>query len=179
MKRPMLFGIEGELADVELYSEDFPLKQTQALLITLDDIEAWVSHAKDHFGSDSLRSLAKHKNWLSIVENYVLEVRDVLDYGYDDDEDDDIELRRVIRCRLNADDPLVESLEAVFSDFPDDDDISEHQKGKAVAQTLISLTRFWMDQIYQLLQRMLSIITGDGEVLTILKRHELLTKLSF
>jgi hypothetical protein len=179
MKRPMLFVIEGELSEVELYSEDFPLKQTQALLITLDEIDVWVSHAKDHFGGDSLRSLAEHKNWLSIVENYVLEVRDVLDYGYDGDEDDDIELRRVIACRLNADDPLVESLEAVFSDFPDDDDISEHQKGKAVAQTLISLTRFWMDQIHQLLQRLLSIITGDGEVMTILKRHELLEKFSF
>lgn len=177
MKRPMLFGVEGELAAIESYAEYFPLMQTQALLITLDEIEAWVSHAKSHFGSESLRSIQGHKKWLEMVSGYVSEVRDVLEDGCDGDEDDDIDVRRVIACRLNADDFLVESLEAAFLDFPEDEDISDHQKGKAIAQTLISLTRFWMDQIYLLLQRLHSIITGDGEVLAILKRHDLLVRI--
>lgn len=177
MKRPMLFGVEGELADIESYSEDFPLMQTQALLITLDEIEAWVSHARSHFGSESLRSIQSHKKWLEMVGGYVSEVRDVLEDGYDGDGDDDIDVRRVIACRLNADDFLMESLEAVFLGFPEDDEIIDHQKGKAIAQTLIALTGFWMDQIYLLLQRLQSILAGDGEVLAILKRHDLLVRL--
>ncbi len=74
---------------------------------------------------------------------------------------------------------LVESLETVIDNCPHNDAILDQQRGKALAQTLASLTSFWIDQIHRLLQRLLSIITGDGEVLAILKRQEILANFSF
>jgi hypothetical protein len=46
------------------------------------------------------------------------------------------------------------------------------------AQTRASLTSFWIDQIHCLLQRLLSILTSDKEVLVIPERQELLAKLA-
>lgn len=179
MARPVVFFTDGALAQAKCYSNDFPLKQTQSLLLALDEIEAWVIHAQKHFGDESLPSLDEHKAWLSMVENHVLDVRYVLDGGDDSDEDDDLYSQRTIACRLNADDSLVESLETVIHFCPDTDAILDKKISKPLANTLASLTNFWIDQIHDLLTRLLAIITGDGEVLAILKRQELLAKLYF
>lgn len=175
----MLFFTEGALAPAAFYAQGFPLKQTQSLLMTLDEIDAWVVHAKKHFGNESLASLNDHKEWLDMVENHTMDIRYVIEEGNDSNEEAYLERKRAIACILSAEDILVESLESVIDNRPHNDAILNEQRSKALAQTLASLTSFWIDQIHLLLKRLLSIITGDSEVVAILKRQELLAKLSF
>lgn len=168
--QPLVFFADGPLTPAEALAEEFPFRQTQALIMTLDEIEAWVEQAKVCFGSARVPCLDTHREWLDLVLNYTLDVRDALDEG---------EEKEIIACRLSADDWPVESLLTVLDNCPSGDDITENQRNEAIGETLVSLTGFWIERIRQLLKRFLNIAMGDGEVLAILHRQEALAQLHF
>lgn len=168
--QPLVFFVDGPLTPPEALAEEFPYRQTQALIITLDEIEAWVEQAKTCLGTVRLSCMDTHREWLDLVLNHTLDMRDALD----EDEDEDL-----IACRLTADDPLVEALLTVLDNCPDGDEITENQRNEAVGETLVSLTSFWIQHIQMLLKRLLSAVTGDAEVLAIIHRQETLAKLHF
>lgn len=168
--QPLVFFVDGPLTPPDALADEFPFRQTQALIITLDEIEAWVEQAKICFGTVRLSCMDAHREWLDLVLNLTLDMRDALD----EDEDKDL-----IACRLTADDPLFEALLTVFDNCPDGDEITENQRNEAVGETLVSLTSFWIQHLQMLLKRLLSTVTGDGEVLAIIHRQETLAKLHF
>ena len=116
MKQPLVFLADGPLTPVEFLAEDFPLLQTQALLITLDELEAWVTEAQIRFRpvrvlkerqcSPPKPCLESCREWLDMAQNYVLDMREALE---EDEDSDDL-----LKCRLTADDPLIEALETVL-----------------------------------------------------------------
>lgn len=167
--QPLVFFVDGPLTLPEALAEEFPYRQTQALIITLDKIEAWVEQAKICFGTSRLQCMDAHREWLDLVLNHTLDMRDALE-----EKDEDL-----IACRLSADDPLVEALLTVLDNRPDGDEITENQRNEAVGETLVSLTSFWIQHLQMLLKRLLSTVTGDGEVLAIIHRQETLAKLHF
>jgi hypothetical protein len=168
--QPLVFFVDGPLTSPEALTEEFPYRQTQALIITLDEIEAWIEQAKICFCTVRLPCMDAHREWLDLVLNHTLDMRDALN----EEEDKDL-----IACRLTADDPLVEALLTVLDNCPDRDEITERQRSEAVGETLASLTSFWIQHIQMLLIRLLSTVTGDGEVLAIIHRQETLAKLHF
>lgn len=181
MRRPLVFFSDGILAPPEFFEEDFPLRQTQALLMTLDELEAWVDEAKRRFGKVDLPPkrrgshprprLSVHREWLDMVENCVMDMREAIN---DDDGNEDL-----LTCRLSADDNLTEMLETVLDQCPSGDDVLDEESNLALVEILSSLSSFWIDHIACLLKRLLAQVTGDGEVLAIHKRQEILAKLSF
>lgn len=168
--QPLVFFVDGPLTPAAALAEEFPFRQTQALIMTLDEIEPWVEQAKACFGSSRVPCLDTHREWLDLVLNYTFDVRDALDEGED---------KELIACRLAADDWPVEALLTVLDNCPTADDITENQRNEAMGETLVSLTGFWIEHIRQLLQRLLSIAIGDGEVLAILHRQQTLAQLHF
>ena len=168
--QPLIFFVDAPLTPPDALAEEFLYRQTQALIITLDEVEAWVEQAKMCFGTVYIRCLVAHREWLDLVLNHTLDMRDALD----EEEDEGL-----IACRLTADDPLVEALLTVLDNCPDGDEITENQRNEAVGEALVSLTSFWVHHIQMLLQRLLSIVTGDGEVLAVIRRQETLAKLNF
>ncbi len=168
--QPLVFFVDGPLTPPEALAEELPYRQTQSLTITLDEIEAWVEQAKICFGTVRLPCMDAHREWLDLVLNHTLDMRDALNEEVDED---------LIACRLTADDPLVEALLTVLDNSPDGDEITEHQRSEAVGETLASLTSFWIQHIQMLLKSLLSTVTGDGEVLAIIHRQETLAKLHF
>lgn len=168
MQQALVFFREGAFSRADELALEFPLRQTQALIMLLDEIEAWVDLAKTCFGETCLLCMETHYEWLMMVENHVLDVRDALEEG---DEG-------LIACRLTADDLVLEALLTVLDNCPDDDDIRDLMKDSVIAQTLESLTDFWIVHIRQLLSRLLAHASGDGEVLAMLKRQKYLAKLT-
>ncbi len=181
MKQPLVFLADGPLTPVEFLAEDFPLLQTQALLITLDELEAWVTEAQIRFRpvrvlkerqcSPPKPCLESCREWLDMAQNYVLDMREALE---EDEDSDDL-----LKCRLTADDPLIEALETVLDNCPSGDEIRESFRDTDMAEALAALTDFWIDRISQLLKRVLALATGDGEVLAILGRQRVLAQLNF
>lgn len=170
MNRPLVFRSACALVLPEDYAEDFPYRQTRAVLVTLDELEAWLQQAKTCFGSAPLPLLDRHRQWLAAVEEHLEDIRDALE----DDEDE--ENGALVGCRLSADDPWVESLETLLDNCPDESVIEVQQADAALAATINSLTEFWIEQIARLLRQELSLITGDGEVLSLLKRQAILAQ---
>ena len=180
MKQPLVLFVDGPLNPAEFLAEEFPLRQTQALLITLDEVEAWLTEANNYFGPRHVPHrrrrlpphpcLESHRDWLDMAQNYVFDLRDALEQ-----EDDGGDL---MKCRLTADDPLIEALETVLDNCPGDDEIRDEHLKAPVAETLIALTSFWIDRICQLLKRLLALAMGDGEVLAILNRQKILAQLN-
>lgn len=89
--QPLVFFVDGPLTPPEALAEEFPYRQTQALIITLDEIEAWVEQAKTCFGTLRLSCMDTHREWLDLVQNHTLDMRDALDEIEDED---------LIACRL-------------------------------------------------------------------------------
>jgi len=181
MKQPLVFFVDGPLTPAAFLAEEFPLLQTQALLITLDELEAWIDEAKNRLGPAHVPKkrrglpptpcLENYRDWLDLAQNYVLDMRD----AFEEDEDGG----ELLKCRLTADDPLIDALETVLDNCPSEDEIRESYQDTAVAETLLSLTGFWIERICQLFKRLLSLAMGDGEPLAILKRQKVLAQLNF
>lgn len=181
MKQPLVFFVDGPLTTAEFLAEEFPLLQTQALLITLDELDAWITEAKSRLGPADVPKkrrglrpqpcLESYRDWLDMAQNHVLDMRDACEEDEDGGE--------LLKCRLTADDPLIEALETALDNCPSEDEIRESYQDVALAETLISLTGFWIERICQLLKRLLSLAMGDGETLAILNRQKVLAELSF
>ena len=169
-RQPLVFMTDSELITAEALAENFPFGQTQALLMTLEEISAWAEQARTSFGETKVRVLEAHFDWLDMVENLVADTWSAIE----DDEDQD-----VVRCQLVADDPLVEAMEVVLDNCPSVDDVIDGMRDKAVGAALASLADFWVEQLRLRVIRLQSVAMGDGEVLAILKRQQLMANLRF
>lgn len=169
-KLPLVFWVDGLLPPAEAFAEDYPLRQTQALLLTLSELSAWLDQARMSFGGARIPSLDTHHDWFDMVENLVDDVWAAVE----DEQDHD-----VISCHLAADDLLIEELDTVLDNLPSPDDILENLRSEALGDVLRSLTSFWVEQLRLRLVRLQSQLMGDGEVLAVLNRQEALAQLSF
>lgn len=169
-QQALVFFSEGLLTPVESIAEDYPLRQTQALAITLEEISAWVEQARRVFGETKPRALDAHFEWFDMVDNVVEDTYSAIE----EEEDQD-----VIKCRLKADDPLVEEIEVVLDNCPSDDEVIEGVRNKAVGTALAGLANFWVEQLRLRIVRLQAVVMGDGEVLAIINRQQLLANLHF
>lgn len=151
------------------WEQDFHLGQTQVLVMILDELEAWTEQAITCFGSYHLPCLDTHKQWLSLVNSGVRDMHGALKVGN----------KEIIQCGLGKDDPMLEALLTAINNHPGAEAIQDSEKNKALAQTLISLTDFWIVRIRQLLLRLLSQVTGNGEVFVTPNRKKCLWNQDF
>ena len=169
-RQPLVFMTDRALVSSDTFADEYPLRQTQALLVTLEEISAWAEQMRMALGETRVRALEAHFDWLDMVENLVEDTWSAIE----DDED-----QGVINCQLVADDPLVEEIEMVLDNCPSADDVIEGTRNKALGAALASLADFWVEQLRSNIVRMQSVVMGDGEVLAILKRQQRLAKLHF
>lgn len=167
VRKALIFFVDTQYNTADSLAEDYPLLQTKALLATLGEIELWARQARICLGPE-VPCLTAHREWLDMVENHVEDMLDALD-------EDNKELET---CQLDADDPLIEALETVLDCCPEDDEIRDELRNKSVAEPLVSLSAFWINQLQHLLKRLLGQVTGSGEVLATIKRQETLDSLS-
>lgn len=167
---PLVFCVDGLLTPVSFYEAEYPLRQTQALLLTVDELSAWVDQARLAVGTSDLPALGSYRDWLAMIENLIED----LWFAVEEEPDE-----RLIACRLSADDPLIEQIDTVLDNLPSLEDIRDQIRGKAMGDTLTSLLGFWIQQVEDRIRRLSAIAIGDGEVLAILKRQDVLAQVHF
>lgn len=167
---PLVFCVDGLLTPASFYEAEYPLRQTQALLLTVDELSAWADQARVAIGTSDMSALSGYRDWLDMIENLIED----LWFAVEEEPDE-----RLITCRLSADDPLIEQIDTVLDNLPSLEDICDQIRGKAMGDTLSSLLGFWIQQVEDRLRRLSAIAVGDGEVLAILKRQEALSQLHF
>lgn len=159
------FTCDSQLVDLDELAEEHPSKQTQALLLAIDEARAWIAMAREMIGVPPPKCLAEHEDWLRDA-SAVLE-------GIEEDIDDDEDLAQ---CRQCADDPSYAALDELLDQYPDSElelQVADHNLREAVER----LSDFWLENTRKLLVRVQSITSGDGEILRMLSRWRALRSL--
>ncbi len=169
-KQPLVVFVDGQLTPVDFYETEYPLKQTQALLLTADELSAWVEQARLAVGGGKLPALDTYLTWLAMIDNLIED----LWLAVEEEEDE-----QLIACCLSADDPLIELIDLALDLVPEQEDIQEQIRGKAVGATLACLLDFWIKQVKIRPQRLYAVAIGDGEVFSIIERQDALSRIHF
>jgi hypothetical protein len=166
-KRIYAFTAAGEGSQLDELAEAYPLKQTQALVLAIEEVFAWVAKARKMYGDPAPECLQEHSNWLDRVEKLLEELEDAID-----DEGDESDA--LASCRQRADDPWYDAVDEVLGSFPEDniefeaDALGDYDDLRRAVERL---TEFWLENVRRHLRTVLSVMSGDGEVLGMLARY--------
>lgn len=166
---PLVIFTEFPLVPAEKLEDDFPYLQTQALMMLINEIEAWSHEAQAAIGDDHCRHVVDHWQWFGNVDNYLFSLVEEIQSGDPD----------VARCQLTADHDFYNSIDLLLDFPPTAEDVAMLMRDKIVARTLASLLSFWTENICHKLRELQAHLSGDGEVLQRLTRQKTLLKLPF
>jgi hypothetical protein len=163
-QREFIFTAPGENIDLTELAEEYPLKQTQALILAIDETSAWAAEASEMFGTPDSGALVDYAEWIVEVEDLLENLRDAID----DDKD-------LMKCRLRGDDEWYEAVDETLSRMPNDNiefAIEQEEAEQALLDALNRMTGFWIEQVQKRLVTVLQLMSGDGEVLSIVARYQ-------
>lgn len=169
-KRRYTFTAAGSGSDLDELAEDYPLLQTQALVLSIEEAISWVTLARTMFGTPAHECLAAFSGWL----DEVAETLDSLLAAIDEDDD-------LATCRQSADDPWYDSLDELLEDFPEDEiqfATAELGEDEELRGAIERMATFWVEQLRRRVIVVLNAMSGDCEVLAMLshyKRHGTVT----
>ncbi len=165
-KRRYTFTAAGSGSDLAELAADYPLLQTRALVLSIEEALSWVALTRTMFGTPAHECLAAYSAWLD-------EVAESLDSLMAEiDEDDDL-----AACRQSADDPWYETVDELLENFPNDEiqfDADELGDYDELRGSIERMATFWVEQLRRRVVAVLNVMSGDGEVLAMLshyKRH--------
>ncbi len=165
-KRRHTFTAAGSGSDLADLAEDYPLLQTQALVLSIEEALSWLTLSRSMFGATAHECLIAYSAWLDQVEETLESLMAEID------EDDDLAL-----CRQSADDPWYDSVEDLLENFPEDEiQFGTDERGdyEALHGAFERMATFWAEQLRRRVVAVLNQMSGDGEVLAMLshyKRH--------
>ncbi len=163
-KRRYTFTAAGTGSDLADLAEDYPLLQTQALVLSIEEAFNWLTMARAMFGTPAHECLTAYSAWLDQVE----ETFESLLAGID--EDDDLAL-----CRQSADDPWYDSVDDLLGSFPDDEiqfGTNEWGEYEELRGAFERMATFWAEQLRRRVVAILNLMSGDGEVLAMLSHYK-------
>lgn len=154
------FKHNGDLLNLEDLAEEYPYKQTQALVLAIDEAEVWLALAQKMIGT------GHQATQLAEIEQWLQDCAEALEAFSDELDDED-----VARCRLSADHELYELLDELIDNRPNDLvelDVDDEALDGAVNR----MSEFWVTQVFHRVRDVLTVASGDGEPLAIISRHQ-------
>ncbi len=156
--------VGGSVSDLAEIAENYPLKQTQALVLSIEETLGWLALARSMFGTPAPECLGAYSDWLGQVEETLESLVDEIDG------DDDLAL-----CRQSADDPWYDSVDELLESFAEIEIEAGADDGGEYGELCIVLARmahFWLEQLRYRVAAVLKMMSGDGEVLAILAHYK-------
>lgn len=153
--RTYIFRAPGSGSDLSELASEYPLKQTQALILAIEETRDWVSRSHKLLGDQPPECLRERSGWLERVEVALQNLEDAID------EDDDLEA-----CRLGADDPWYDAISGLCDACPDD-----WGSDGALHEAVERMSLFWIDNVRHHLRGVGSLMSGDGEVIAMLQKY--------
>jgi hypothetical protein len=161
-KRPLIFMAVGEMSQAKDLEENYPFKFVQALIMAIEEAEAWVKQGLALLGEDPPDCVSHHRFWLSLAEDCFEEVREL------------IRAEEIKNRNKSADDPINELIEATMTRYPEND--FDDWYGEDAPETIaIRMAVFWVEQSRNHLINVQKILLGDGEILGQLSRQDKLS----
>ena len=153
--RTYTFSAPGSGSDLNELSSIYPRKQTQALVLAIEETRDWALRSRKMFGDQPPECLKERAEWLEQVVVTLQNLEEAID------EDDDLEA-----CKLRADDAWYDQISELCDDCPDD-----RGSNGALHEAVERMSRFWITNVRHHLLTTISVMSGDGEVLAILKKY--------
>lgn len=154
-KRTYTFIDLGSGSDLNDLVSEYPLKQTQALILAIEEARDWVLRSEKMFGDRPPECLKERSDWLKEVEVLLQSLEEAID------EEDDLEA-----CNLSADDPWYDAIVELGDVCPDDWGCDG-----ALHEAVERMSRFWITNVRHHLRVISSLMSGNGEVFSILKKY--------
>ena len=153
--RTYTFRASGSGSDISELASEYPLKQTQALILAIEETRDWVLRSQKMIGDRPPECLKERSEWLEQVATSLQNLEDAMD------EDDDL-----AACRLGADDPWYDAIIELCEACPDD-----WGSDGALHEAVERMSRFWITNVRHHLQVISSLMSGDGEVIAMLGEY--------
>jgi len=148
----------GSKKELEELAESYPKKQTQVLVLTIDDALRWVEFSLEMLGEPSPEFLRDNCKWLHDVEQFLTQMRD--------EADSDEELSA---CRQGADDGWYGEMESLREQFPGYED-GPNNRG-AVRRAVERLAELCIENVLRRLGAVQLAMMGDLDILATLERY--------
>lgn len=170
--------------------EEFPNKQSQALALLLQDVQAWIAQTRELLGNSLPASLQAVASWVAESEKLMGLVNDDLwnyseeDGDGGDDIDDDgnyvgcewnfSEPRKLANCQLGAGDDCYDAINDLLDCYPEDSlEDGGDFRSKKMASVTERLLIFWLENIRRRIAFMLEIMSSaGGDPISIVKAYK-------
>lgn len=154
------FKSDRDLINLEDLAEEYPYKQTQALILAMDEAEAWLALAQKMIGT------GHQATQLAEIEQWLQDCAEALDAFSDELDEED-----VAQCRLSADHELYDLLDELIANCPNEF-IELDVNDAALDGAVDRMSEFWVRQVSHRVRDVLRVASGDGEPLGIISRHQ-------
>jgi len=164
-KRIYAFTASGNCSKLSEMADEYPNKQTQALILSIEEALDWTSLARKMFNDPPPECLNEYTKWLDQVEDLLEDLQAEID------EDADL-----AECRQRADEPWYDSVDELLRACPEDEIEFETDKMGGDYEDLRSaferMVVFWIKNVRQRIVSVQDIMSGDGERLAMLKKYQ-------
>lgn len=154
------FKYDRDLINLEDLANEYPYKQTQALILAIDEAEVWLALAQKMIGR------GHQATQLADIEQWLQDCAEALDAFSDELDDED-----VAQCRLSADHELYDLLDELIANCPNEL-IELHVDDAALDGAVDGMSGFWVQQVLHRVRDVLAVASGNGEPLAILSWHQ-------
>ena len=169
-----IFGFRrhGYMVPLELLAEHYPLKQTQALVLAIEETDHWIALGQEMLGDPAPPCLQDYSDWLVRAAEFLEELRGEIDQESDEE---DPEHNDLVTCRQTADDLWYDELDEVIAAFPEDEielETAEGEDNEDLRDAIERMATFWIDNVRKRLIEIQSAMSGDGDVLGMLRHYQ-------
>jgi hypothetical protein len=169
-----IFGFRrhGYMVSLELLEKHYPLKQTQALVLAIEETDHWIALGQEMLGDPAPVCLKLYADWLARAAYFMEDLREEIGKNPDGE---DPEHNDLVACRLTADDLWYDELDEMISSTPEDKVEFESVGGEDYENFRDAVERmasFWIDNVRRRLIEIQSVMSGEGDVLAMLRQYQ-------
>ena len=140
---------KNRTSDISDLKDKYPIKNTQALILLIEEALRWISRAHNLFGSSPPTCLKARLNWLAKVEKTLKKFEIAIEEG-----------KYLAGPDLGADVAWCKTIDKLLNAFPEDELGDEGD----LYEVIDNLSSFWLDNIYSKLNNTRSVMSGDADV---------------
>ena len=157
---------------LELLEKHYPLKQTQALVLAVEETDHWIALGQEMLGDPAPACLKAYSDWLVRAAYFMEDLREEIDKKTDRE---DPEHDNLVACRLAVDDLWYDELDEVISDTPENKVGFETAGGDDyddLRDAVERMAKFWIGNVLRRLIEIQSVISGERDALGMLRQYQ-------
>jgi hypothetical protein len=169
-----IFGFRrhGYMVPLELLAEHYPLKQTQALVLAIEETDHWIALGQQMLGDPAPPCLQNYSEWLVRAADFLDELLGAINQ---ETGDEDPENKSLVTCGQTAGNLWYDELDEVIAAFPKDGielKAAEGEDNEDLRDAVERMATFWIENVHRRLVEIKSVMSGSRDVLWMLREYQ-------